>query len=74
MTLEEKANLLLFCRRIKANSGRITVRENFNNTGFKAYSLTELPAEIAINYAVNFIEKRIEALVYDPTEEIKETK
>lgn len=69
MTIEEREHLLNFCKKIKANSSTISVRENFNNTGFKSYFLTELPQELAINYVVHFIEKRIEALVIDTGEE-----
>ena len=72
MTIEEKDHLLNFCKRVKANSSTITVKENFNNTGFKSYSLLELPQELAINYAIHFIEKRIEALVIDTGEEKNE--
>lgn len=77
MTPEEKAHLLGVCSKIKANSNSIFVKENFNNSGFRSYSLTELPTEIAINYAIKFVEDRINALVVSTHEEnlsITETK
>lgn len=63
MTAEEYGkihNKILF---IKNNARDIAVKENFNNKGFKSYTLDELPPELAINHSLRWIDDFCKSLV-----------